>query len=109
MQRHHGSSIRNILDPSVLEVRFLDFSLECWFLASGTVMCGFLGASYEGIGELRGEKVTSMSPQICSLSPRQPRSQLALDKSSVAAAEKRSPESHWVMRALRGVCLPSLE
>lgn len=109
MQSHHGSCIRNILDPSVLEVRFLVFSLECWFLASGTVKCGFLVASYEGIGELRGEKVMSVSPQLCPLNPRQPRSYLALDMSSAPAAEEESLESHWVMRALWGACLPSLE
>ena len=82
MQKCHGCCIRNILDPSVLEVRSLVSSLECWFLASSAVVCGFLGALYECIRELRGEKVMSMSLQICSLNPRQPRSHLSFNTSS---------------------------
>ena len=39
VQRHHGSCrVRDILDPSVLEVRSLARYLECWFLAPSTVI-----------------------------------------------------------------------
>ena len=40
MQRGHGSCrVRSILDPSVLEVRSLVHSLECWVLSHGGRVC----------------------------------------------------------------------
>lgn len=96
MQRRHGSChVRSILDRTVLEVRSLVRSLECWVLPHSGRMCVPRGFG-EDVGELRGGmKAASTSPQVHALpQPLAAWVTCGASLSSVAAAGMAPLESH---------------